>query len=83
MGIYEKTSILEGLNDDELEKVSGGYVFTEGEDDDLPFEVINDARGNVLGRYSSLEEAKRAAREEFRMSEDTISWIELMKLRAY
>ena len=83
MSIYEGTSKLNGLNDEEVEKINGGYVYTEGADDDKPYEVINDARGIVLGRYSTLEEAKKAAREEFHMSDETIDWIDLMKLRAY
>ena len=83
MSIFENTTKLNGLNDEDLEKVSGGYVYAAGEDDDLPYEVINDARGIVLGRYATLEEAKKAAREEFHMSDETIDWIDLMKLRAY
>ena len=83
MGIHVKESKLNGLNDEELEQINGGYVYAFGSDDDLPYEVINDARGNVLGRYATLEEAQRAAREEFHMSAESIDWIDLMKLRAY
>lgn len=82
MSIHENTSKLNGLNDEELEKVNGGLVFIDGADEARPYEVINDRNGDVLGRYSSYEDALRAAREEFGVSTDRIFWDQLSVLRS-
>ena len=61
------------INDDELENVSGGYVFNRANLPDSPtsyidrqnayWEVIDDKNGEVLYKVKTKEEAQKAARE--------------------
>ena len=50
------------LNENQLEEVAGGYVFYN-DAKNFPFEVREDHSGYVIGRYSTLDEAKQAARD--------------------
>ncbi len=50
------------LEKDDLEKVTGGYVFYAPWHEDYKYEVIDDKTLGVMGRYKTQEDAKRAAR---------------------
>ena len=74
------------INDDELEEVSGGYIFhryesgngyiVEGAD---PYEVIDD-KGNVVERFSTYAKAVRYAIDHG-YSDETIDWSQLKEIR--
>ena len=65
------------LSEEELKEVNGGYIFI-GRD---AFEVIDDKNGEVLGKYSSFNEAREAAKKKGQ-SATIIYWDELNKLRS-
>ncbi len=71
------------INDSELNSVAGGAVFDarliDGSDKDNPFEII-DAKGDVRGRYSSME---RAMYENGKQGLDygVIDWNEVCRRR--
>lgn len=72
------------LNEDELDKVSGGYTFSAGRyagDTSKSFEVIDDATGNVVGRYATEDEAIRMAKKKHQSQKSIKSWNELYRLR--
>lgn len=61
------------INDDELENVSGGYVFNQANLPENPsspsdrqnpyWEIIDDNNGEVLYKFKTKEEAQKGARE--------------------
>lgn len=55
----------EKINNDDLEDVSGGYIFHVGKEDtpdpEHRWEVIDDKTGKVLGRYSTRKQARAEA----------------------
>ena len=71
------------LNDDSLESVSGGYLFNSsgiiGADKNHQWEIIDD-KGDVRGRFSDYEEARRNA-TAMNLSTEAIGWDDLCKLR--
>lgn len=86
------TGIMKKINEDELEKVSGGAIFyagnVAGHNNGAPWEVINDSdriidgkkRGDVLGQFSSSDEAAEAARR-YGLSDTEIGWNRVQDLR--
>jgi len=71
------------LNDTDLEKVIGGYIFhatnISGADQDKLWEVINED-GEVIGRYATHDDAIYYAGWN-QESKREINWDELCKLR--
>ena len=82
MGVIENNSGLKKLGDENVDELSGGYVYKYGDRENYPFEVIDDNNGSVLGRYATLEDAQYAAKNKFGMSEKTIDWYSLKHLRS-
>ncbi|HAG69622.1 MAG TPA: hypothetical protein DCL38_06585 [Lachnospiraceae bacterium] len=78
------------LNDEELNAVSGGFLFNasgiQGSDPNHPWEVIDNTNGNVLGRFSSQQEATIWAVKSFGgMNTDDITqinWDNVQRLRS-
>ena len=72
------------LNDDQLESISGGYVFDAsniiGHQDGAPWEVIND-KGDVVGRFSDYNEAVKNA-QDAHLNPEMIGWDKLQELRS-
>ncbi len=60
------------LEDKDLEKTSGGYIYHADYKPTHQYEVINDVTGEVMSRCEDLEEAKQAA-NYFAQSADQVS----------
>ena len=75
-----KRTELKLIGENELEKVSGGYVYGGGILKGKKWEVIDDGNGNVLGRYETEKEAKKMAGKKSQ-SKKELSWKELCDLR--
>ena len=56
-----KKQDMAALEQDDLENVTGGYVFHDSHLGDYNWEVINDETLRVMGRYKTKEEAQRGA----------------------
>lgn len=52
---------LTALNPEDIEKVSGGYVYNNTDHPDYTWEAISNRDGSVIGRYRTKEEAAIAA----------------------
>lgn len=59
-GLEEKQDMT-ALEQDDLENVTGGYIFRAPWHEDYKWEVINDKTLGVMGRYKTEEAAQRAA----------------------
>ena len=67
MSEEKKELNVEALSEENLDDVSGGAVFYAGKwagDEAHPYEVLDDASGNVTGRVGTMEEAKAAAKRQ-------------------
>ncbi len=85
-------SDLKKLNDADLGEISGGSIFfagnIEGHNVSAPWEVINESdriidgkkRGDVLGQFSSSDDAAEAARR-YGLSDTEIGWNRVLELR--
>ena len=71
---------LNSVEDGDLEKISGGYVYRDRSKTTHQYEVIDDVDGEVLVRCSSLEEAKRLA-NKLGQSEKKIRYKTLDRIR--
>ena len=73
---------LKKVDDTNLSDANGGYIFDTGFWSPVRkrYEVIDDANGKVLGRYSTETAAMRAAYKK-QQSTKQISWRELNHLR--
>ena len=69
------------LNMDELEQVNGGYVYKADDVPGLPWEILDDATGETIQRFTSYEEAVKAAKLEG-VSEKELNKKEVDKLRS-
>ena len=68
------------LNDDELERVSGGAIFDKKEIGESGYEVINESDWNVVSTFDTYEEAwELATRGAY--GTDRIHWPELDEKR--
>lgn len=78
MGIVERPSKTDAsmLSDEELEGVSGGYVF----EFDCRWEVIDDITGNVLATCALQEDAEELA-DAHGVSSVEVSWDKVARLR--
>ena len=68
------------LNENQNEKVIGGYTFSHGALEGFKYEVIDDADGHVVGRYSTKKEAKEMAKVKGQSVKE-LKWAGLNKLR--
>lgn len=59
-GLEEKQDMT-ALEQDDLENVTGGYIFYAPWHEDYKWEVIDDKTLGVWGRYQTEEDAKKAA----------------------
>lgn len=50
------------LEQDDLENVTGGYIFYDSHLEDYNWQVINTRTLRVMGRYRTKEDAQKAAR---------------------
>ena len=85
MGIISKDELKKALSKEELDKVSGGYVFEilDGFDAEGPlftYEVIDDDTGNVMESFDYLDQAREYARSHG-MSGERINWDQLKAIR--
>ena len=64
------------IKDDDLEKISGGYIFKTYDD---WYEIIDDI-GNVVERFGSLKACQKKC-NELGINPETISWASLYALR--
>lgn len=69
---------LKELNDDELAKVDGGYLFRNH--DKMKWEIINDQTGDVIDSCSFYGDAKYIAGIH-RQSTEIIEWDTLKEIR--
>jgi len=75
------------INDNELNNVTGGFVFNasniSGSDPAKPWEVIDNKNGNVLARYATRDEAVAQAASYHGSNYDTveIDWNGVVSLR--
>ncbi len=68
------------LTENQKEKVAGGYTFSQGALEGFRYEVIDDADGHVVGRYSTREEALEMAKVKGQSVKE-LGWRGLNKLR--
>lgn len=69
------------LNSEDLDEVSGGFVYRARMHPTDQWEVIDKDTGRVLDRYSTREEAKSRAQREWKQSPERLSWDKLKKIR--
>lgn len=75
------------LSDNELNNVSGGYIFyagnIAGSESKKPWEVIDNNNGRVLGRFENRDDAVRNARGygSDPANDMEINWNQVRKLR--
>ena len=70
---------LQELNDEQLEKVGGGYIFNAN-NGPYGFEIIDDNTGEVIARDYPILAAQQYC-QDHGLSSDWISWEELLSLR--
>ena len=83
MSSKKENKELREIKDSELEKPAGGYVLDAKEVagvPELPYEVIDDSNGEVLGRYKTLDEAKDWANKKGQTSK-SISYNTVSSMR--
>ena len=78
------------LNDSELGKVSGGFIFNasniSGSDPANPWEVIDNKNGNVLARFNNEQAAKDYVTKtygSYAYNTMEINWNDLVALRSH
>lgn len=70
---------IETLNPEDLDEISGGYIYHARMYDDYRWELI-DINGQVVSRYDSRKDAEKAA-ERLGYRKDKISWSKLKGIR--
>ena len=70
---------LQELNEEQLEKVGGGYIFN-AKNGPYGFEIIDDDTGAVIARDYPIFAAQKYC-EDHGLSPDWISWEDLLALR--
>ena len=78
MALVERKGGLDGLNDDQLDGVAGGYIYyADGTPNTCTYEVIDDETGDVLATITDLASAAKGKAmtkaAEFGMSTETLS----------
>lgn len=74
----KKINELRELNDEDLDKVDGGYLFRNH--DTLKWEIINDATGDVIDSCMFYNDAKYIA-GIYHQSTEIIEWDTLKEIR--
>lgn len=78
---------MEKLNDNELDKVAGGFLFNasgiSGSDPQKPWEVIDNNNGNKISCFATKEEAEQEAKKygSSRANTMEIKWDQVLYLR--
>lgn len=68
------------IEESQLKEVSGGYIYGGGVLKGKNWEVIDDAKGEVLGRYATKEDAIKMAVVKNQITTE-LSWKELCEMR--
>ena len=72
---------ISALDPNDLESVAGGYVYHARHHADYKYELINDASGEVMGRYKTRYDAKLAAQQLGQDTESIHRYSKLKKIR--
>ncbi len=68
------------LSLDDLDGASGGYIYSNGDDPDYPYELIDDRTGDVLAYFTRKQDAIDSAKFNG-ISAKSITWDQLKNLR--
>ncbi len=68
------------LSLDDLDGASGGYIYSNGDDPEYPYELIDDKTGDVLAYFARKQDAIESARLD-NISTREITWEQLKTLR--
>ncbi len=68
------------LSLDDLDGASGGYIYSNGDDPEYPYELIDDRTGDVIAYFARKQDAIDSARDG-KISTKEITWEQLKTLR--
>lgn len=80
MSEIKKYDSVHQLTLEELGGTTGGYLFTNGDDPEYPYELIDDKTGNVIAYFQNKNDAIESAKN-MELSTKKLTWDELNNLR--